>query len=58
VISASVGSDLKMDRAYVDKEKGQAICCWTAPDKQSVEKLFEKAQVKPESIKQVSVYSG
>lgn len=58
VMNASVGSDLKMDKAYIDEATGQAICCWSAPDKKSVEDLFTKAQVETESIKQVVVYSG
>jgi hypothetical protein len=57
-MNASVGSNLKMDRAYIDEQEGKAICCWNAPDKASIESLFEKAQVKPESIKEVSIYSG
>jgi hypothetical protein len=47
-----------MDRAYVDNDSNQAICCWTAPDKASVEALFKKAGVQPESIKEVNIYSG
>lgn len=47
-----------MDKAYIDEANGQAICCWSAPDKKSVEDLFAKAQVETESIKQVVVYSG
>ena len=58
VINASVGSNLKMDRAYIDEVKGQAICCWDAPDQKSVENLFTQAHVKTESIKQVVEYPG
>jgi hypothetical protein len=47
-----------MDRAYVDEESGQAICCWSAPDKKTIEGVFDKAQVKPESIRQVMIYNG
>jgi hypothetical protein len=57
-MDASGGSDLKMDRAYVDETGGQAICCWSAPDRKAVEDLFTKADVKPESIKEVVIYSG
>jgi hypothetical protein len=57
-MNASVGSNLKMDRAYIDEDRGQAICCWNAPDRKSVEDLFTKAQVEPESIKEVAIYSG
>jgi len=57
-MNASVGSNLKMDRAYIDEDNGQAICCWSAPDRKSVEDLFTKAKVEPESIKEVAIYSG
>lgn len=48
-----MGSDLKMVTAYVDEEKGQAICVWEAPDKQAIDDLLAKAQVSPESVRQV-----
>jgi hypothetical protein len=57
VINASRGSDLMMDKAYVDEVKGQAICCWEAPDRKSVEDLFMKAQIQPESIREVTEYT-
>jgi hypothetical protein len=57
-MEASVGSNLKMDRAYIDKESGQAMCCWSAPDRTAIEELFKKAQVTPEMIKEVVIYSG
>ena len=47
-----------MDRAYIDEEKGQAICCWSAPDRKSIEDLLAKAKVEPESIKEVAIFSG
>jgi hypothetical protein len=47
-----------MDRAYVDVSAHQAICCWNAADRQGVEALFTKANVKPESIREVMEYSG
>ncbi len=46
-----------MDNAYVDQNAGQAICCWSAPDQAAVEGLFAKAQVKPESIREVVEYT-
>lgn len=46
-----------MDNAYVDKAANQAICCWDAPDRKSVEELFGKANVTPESIREVAVYA-
>ena len=56
VINASVGSNLKMEKAFIDETNGQAICCWDAPDQKSVEDLFAKAQVETESIRQVVEY--
>jgi phage-related protein len=53
-----VGSAVKMDRAYIDEEAGQAICFWTAPDKKALEEIFQKAQVKTESIRQVMIHNG
>ena len=55
---ASGGSNLKMEKAYIDEENAQAICSWDAPDRKSVEDLFSKAQVTPESIRQVTEYSS
>jgi hypothetical protein len=49
---------MKLDRAYVDAAANQAICCWSAPDKASVELLFAKAHVTPQSIREVIEYSG
>ena len=47
-----------MDCAYVDAAAGQAICCWDAPDRASVDALFSKAGVRPETIREVTVYPG
>lgn len=47
-----------MERAYVDEAKGQAICCWNAPDRKSIEDLFSKVQIKAESIREVIEYSS
>jgi len=57
-MNASVGSNLKMDRAYIDEANGQAICCWNAPNLKAVEDLFSKAQVVPQSIREVAICSG
>lgn len=46
-----------MDRAYVDQSASQAICVWDAPDRAAVEDLFSKAGVKPESVREVAVYT-
>ena len=42
-----------MEKAYIDEENSQAICCWSAPDRKSVEEMFSKAQVQVESIRSV-----
>ena len=47
-----------METAYVDAAASQAICCWDAPDRSSVEALFSKVGVIPETIREVAVYSG
>jgi hypothetical protein len=57
-MEASVGSNLKMDRAYIEKESGKAMCCWSAPDRATIEELFKKARVTTESITEVVIYSG
>ncbi|UCF69878.1 MAG: hypothetical protein JSW49_06665 [candidate division WOR-3 bacterium] len=45
-----------MDKAYIDEENSQAICCWDAPDRKSLEELFTNAQVRVESIRSVVEY--
>jgi hypothetical protein len=47
-----------MDRAYIDKGANQAICCWDAPDRGSVEALFARAQVRPQSIREVIEFAA
>ena len=47
-----------MERAFVDVSANQAICCWNAPDRQRIEALFARANVKPESVREVMEYSG
>jgi len=47
-----------MDRAYIDNATNQAICCWNAPDRKAVEDLFGRAGVRPESIREVALYSA
>ncbi len=42
-----------MDNAYIDESKAQAVCCWNAPDRSSVEDLFSKAGVSPQEIQEV-----
>ena len=55
-MNASGGSDMVMNRAYINAEKGQAICCWDAPDQKAIEELFAKAGVKTKSISEVVEY--
>ncbi len=45
-----------MDKAYIDEENSQAICCWNAPDRKSIEELFTQANVHVESIRSVVEY--
>ncbi|MCX7995670.1 MAG: DUF4242 domain-containing protein [candidate division WOR-3 bacterium] len=47
-----------MERAYIDEKNNQAICVWNAPDQNTIENIFDKANVKPESIRPVTVYNG
>jgi len=47
-----------MDSAYIDRSANQAICCWDAPDRASVEHLFAAAKVRTESIREVVQYTG
>jgi hypothetical protein len=42
--------DLKMQRAYVDKETGRVSCCWQAKNREQVADLFKRAKVVFESI--------
>ena len=51
-----MGSSLKLETAYVDQSAGQAICVWDAPDRAGVESLFAKAGLKPQSVREVTVY--
>lgn len=53
---ASVGSDLKMDRSYIDIQNSQAICCWIAPSRKAVEDLFKKAKIPTELILEVTIH--
>lgn len=46
-----------MEKAYIDEKSGQAICCWNAPDRKMIEDLFAKANIAPESIREVVEYS-
>ena len=46
-----------MDKAYVDKSKAQAVCCWGAPDQTSIEDLFSSAGIATESIQEVEEFT-
>jgi len=56
VKEASVGSELKMDRSYIDTQDNRAICCWIAPNRSAVEELFKKAKITIESIREVIIH--
>jgi len=47
-----------MERAYVDEAQSQAICLWEGPDRKGIEELFERAQMKPEAIREVVEYKS
>jgi hypothetical protein len=47
-----------METAYVKKYKDQAICCWDAPDRETIEGLFAKEGLITESVEEVEVYDG
>jgi len=47
-----------MDKAYVDKNKSQAVCCWNAPNMTSITDLFTKAGVITESIREVEEFAA
>jgi hypothetical protein len=46
-----------MERAFIDESNNQAICCWNAPDRKSIEDLFLKAKIVPALIREVVEYS-
>lgn len=56
VLVTSAGTGLRTDAAYVDTALGQPMCFWDAPDRGSVVKLFARAGVKPESVREVMPY--
>ena len=58
VVEASVGSGCKMDQAYINESKAQALCCWDAPDRTTIEGVFTKAEVNIESIEEVVEYTS
>ena len=47
-----------MDQAYINESKAQALCCWDAPDRATIEGVFTKAEVNIESIEEVVEYTG
>ena len=44
---------MKMERAFIEEERQSATCCWSAPNKESLAALFDKAGVRPERISTV-----
>ena len=43
MLRASRGSDMTMDRAYLNVDEGFGMCCWDAPSVDALKALFEKA---------------
>ncbi len=58
VITASTGTGIALDWAYVDRKSNQPICCWDAPDRKSVEELFRRAGQQTESLREVELYKA
>jgi len=58
VMTASAGTGLTMDWAYVDKATNQPICCWDAPDRKSVEDLFSRAGQQVDTLREVEPYKS
>ena len=56
VITASNGTGMTLDWAYVDRTTHQPICCWEAPDRTSIEGLFRRAGQQMESLRDVEPY--
>ncbi len=46
-----------MDTAYINEEKAQAVCCWNAPDRATIEGVFAKAGIGTESVEEVVEYA-
>ncbi len=46
-----------MDYAFIKKNKDQAVCCWEAPDRDTIEDLFGSVGLVTESVEEVEVYS-
>ena len=58
VMTASVGTGMTLDWAYVDRTTHQPICCWEAADRKSIEGLFRRAGQQIESLREVEVYKA
>ena len=58
VITASAGTGIALDWAYVDRMTHQPICCWEAPDRKSIEDLFRRAGQQIESLRDVETYKA
>ncbi len=58
VLNASAGTGATMDWAYVDRATNQPICCWDAPDRKTVEDMFQRAGQQVESLREVVIYKA
>ena len=58
VITASTGTGIVLDWAYVDMTTHQPICCWEAPDRKGLEGLFRHAGQQIESLHDVETYKA
>ena len=58
VITASAGTGMTLDWAYVDRTPHQPVCCWQAPDRNSIEGLFRRAGQQIESLRDVETYKA
>lgn len=47
-----------MNNAYVNETDAHAVCCWDAPDLESVIDLFSKAGVSTKSVEEVIEFAA
>ena len=46
------------ERSYLNWSEGLGICCWTAPSKEALAALFEKAGTPFDSMIEVEEHAG
>jgi len=49
---------MTMDRSYINPEEGFVCCCWNAPSRESLVRLFERAGTVFDSMIPVTEYSA